>query len=117
MTGHFALSLGAGEAVGFFSEASGLSDEAAWSNVTLRRGVDAQAQLWRWRQAIIDGAIATSRRDARIDVLDSEGAVLASYELVRAWPLKYSSPGMNAGGNEVLVEEIELAHEGITRDR
>jgi phage tail-like protein len=114
---YFRLTLGGPEAAGFFAEAGGLKfpGQARWSNVTLKRGVDEQAQLWAWRQTILDGAIDANRRDVRIDVLDGTGASVVTYELARAWPCKYSAPGLNAGGNEILVEELELVHEGVTR--
>jgi phage tail-like protein len=38
-----------------------------------------------------------------------------TYKFVAAWPCKYSAPGVNAAGNEILVEEIEIAHEGFER--
>jgi phage tail-like protein len=40
---------------------------------------------------------------------------VATYSFVRGWPCKYTSPGISAEGNDVLVEEVEIAHEGITR--
>jgi phage tail-like protein len=136
----FLLHLGGAEAAGYFAEASGFSTEnqviehtsgdakgrplpqrfvgqVKWSNVTLKRGVDATQQLWAWRQTILDGTIDANRKDITIDVLDQTAAVVVTYAFVRAWPCKYSSPGLNAGGNEILVEEIELAHEGFTRTK
>ena len=50
-----------------------------------------------------------------IEVLDWTGSPVVTYQFVRAWPCRYSAPGLSAGGNEVMVEEIELAHEGLTR--
>jgi hypothetical protein len=34
---------------------------------------------------------------------------------VRGWPCRYSAPAITAAGDEVLVEEIEIAHEGFER--
>ena len=31
-----------------------------------------------------------------------------------AWPVKLEGPGLKATGNEVAIESIELAHEGLT---
>jgi phage tail-like protein len=39
-----------------------------------------------------------------------------TFKFIRAWPCRYSSPGLNAGANEILVEELELAHEGFERE-
>jgi phage tail-like protein len=136
----FTLNLGGAEAAGYFAEVSGLSTESQviehtaadakglplpqrfagqvkWANVVLKRGVDTKLDLWNWRKAVLDGKIDASRQDCTINVLDQTAAVVVTYSFVRAWPCKYSSPGLNASGNEILVEELELAHEGFTRTK
>lgn len=134
----FTLKLGAYDA-GFFAEAIGLSTEThvvehtsastkgtpvpqkfagqtSWSNIVLKRGVDANAKLWEWRNKVLEGKIDESRIDCQIEVLNAAAAAtVVTYSFVRAWPCRYSSPGLIAGGNEILVEELELAHEGFTR--
>jgi phage tail-like protein len=135
---YFRLTVDGHDTAGFFKECTGLSSEptvvtrtsrdeqgkslvqkfpgqAQWSNLTLRRGVDSGAELWKWRQEVIDGKIAGARRDGTVEVVDSEGTPLVTYRFLRGWPCKYSAPGLNAGGNDILVEEIEIAHEGFTR--
>lgn len=134
----FTLKLGGAEAAAYFAEASGLSTEnqviehtsadakgkplpqrfagqVKWSNIVLKRGVDTAQQLWAWRQDILNGNIDANRQTVTITVLDQTAKPVAAYSFIRAWPCKYSSPGLNAGGNEILVEELELAHEGFTR--
>ncbi len=134
----FKLTLADVDSAAFFAEASGFSSEnqvvehtaadsngkplpqrfagqLKWSNIVLKRGVDKQMELWNWRKDILDGKIDASRKDCTITVLDQTGAMVVTYTFIRAWPCKYSSPGLNAGGNEILVEELELAHEGFTR--
>jgi phage tail-like protein len=86
-----------------------------WGNITLKRGVDSENQLWTWRQKIVEGKITEARTDGQIDVVDSEGNVVVTYKFVRGWPCRYSAPAITAGGDEVLVEEIEIAHEGFER--
>ncbi|MBV9726528.1 MAG: phage tail protein [Gammaproteobacteria bacterium] len=34
----------------------------------------------------------------------------------RAWPVQYTVSDLNAKGNEVVIEHLELANEGIERD-
>jgi phage tail-like protein len=137
-TYYFKVDLGGAEAAGFFKECSGLSSshtvvahtsadekgkslvqkfpgQLEWQNITLKRGVDAAADLWTWRQSVIDGKIDEARKDGTIELVDWQGNPVITYSFVRGWPCKYSAPGMNSGGNEILVEEIEIAHEGFTR--
>jgi phage tail-like protein len=134
----FKLNLGGAEAAGYFAEVAGFSSEShviehtaataqglplpqkfagqvSWTNITLKRGIDKNAQLWQWRQTVLNGKIDANRKDGQIDVLDWTGAIVVTFKFIRAWPCKYSSPGLNSGGNEILVEELELAHEGFER--
>jgi phage tail-like protein len=134
----FKLTLGGAEAAGYFAEVGGFSTEShviehtaattkglplpqkfagqiTWTNITLKRGVDKNAQLWTWRKAVLEGKIDANRKDCQVDVLDWTQAIVVTFKFIRAWPCKYNSPGLNAGGNEILVEELELAHEGFER--
>jgi phage tail-like protein len=136
---YFMLNLGGAEAAGYFKECSGLTSESQvvehiasdangksivqkfpgqlkWSNLTFKRGIDNQMQLWQWRKDVVDGKIASSRKDGTIQVVDWEGNAVMTFKFVRAWPCRYSAPGLNAGSNEILVEELELAHEGFERE-
>jgi phage tail-like protein len=137
-TYHFTLNLGGAEAAGFFKECSGLTSEHTvvehtaadangksmiqkfpgqmkWSNITFKRGIDNAMQLWQWRKDVVDGKINSSRKDGTIQVVDWEGTAVMTFKFVRAWPCRYSAPGLSSGGNEILVEELELAHEGFER--
>jgi len=134
----FTLNLGGAEAAGYFKECTGLTSEnevvahsatdangksiqqkfpgqVKWSNITLKRGIDTQMELWQWRKDVVDGKINESRKDGTIQVLDWEGNPVLTFAFVRAWPCRYSAPGLNAGANEILVEELEIAHEGFER--
>jgi phage tail-like protein len=135
---YFQIKLGGAEAAGFFKEIDGIGSEnevithtttdqqgksmvqkypgqLKWNNITLKRGVDSNNALWQWRQQVINGQISDARKDGTIEVLDWTGSPVVTYQFVRAWPCRYSAPGLSAGGNEVMVEEIEIAHEGLTR--
>jgi phage tail-like protein len=134
----FKLTLGGHESAKYFKECTGLSSEntvveddssdgqgkpqkqkvpgqLTWSNITLKRGVDDNKELWTWRQLVIDGKFKEARTDGTIEVIDWELNPVVTYSFVQGWPCKYTAPGLNAGGNEILVEEIEIAHEGFAR--
>jgi phage tail-like protein len=34
----------------------------------------------------------------------------------RAWPCKWTGPGLNAKNNEIAMETLEICHEGIEID-
>lgn len=135
---YFQLSLGGAETAGFFTEFDGLGNESEviehkstdsngkviiqktpgnlkWNNLTLKRGVDSGKVLWEWRKQVVDGNVATARKDGTISLMDDTGAAVLTYKFLRGWPCKYTSPGLSAGANEIMVEEIEIAHEGFER--
>jgi len=84
-------------------------------NVTLKRGIFAKDnKFFDWYQAIKRNT--AKRSTVTIKLLDESGNPTMTWKLANAWPTKVSSSDLNASGNEVAVESIELAHEGLTID-
>ena len=42
---------------------------------------------------------------------------VAEWELVQAWPTKYTATDLNATSNEVAIESLELVTEGVKRTK
>ena len=117
---------------GVFSECSGISGEvkieqyeqggetattrklpgrASFGNVTLKRGVTHDRKMLKW---FLDVTLGTFKRnDITIIAFDREGKPIQRWTLRRAFPVKYSAPPMQASGNQVDVESVEFAHEGV----
>ncbi|HEY86253.1 MAG TPA: phage tail protein [Chloroflexi bacterium] len=123
---------------GYFSEVSGLEAEVGvieyktvtvfgeritqkipgppkWGDVVLKKGVTDDMSFWGWQEAIQKGMVLLSRANVSIFMYDIEGNAKAKWDLDKAWPSKISGPILNAGTNEIGVEEITLVHEGIRR--
>jgi phage tail-like protein len=79
--------------------------------LVLRRGFAGDASLYQWWQAVAQGTL--DRRNVSVVLLDEQRQEVARWNLRRAWPAKYSGPSLNALGNDVAIETLELAHEGI----
>jgi len=86
-----------------------------WQNISLKRGITEDLKLWDWRKKVVDGQIAEARQDGSIMGYDEKGTLQVQYDFVNGWPCKWTASDMNADGNEVIVEEIEIAHEGLKR--
>jgi phage tail-like protein len=86
-----------------------------YGNVTLKRGVTSSLELFQWHKQVANGSIATNRKTVTIVVQDEAGADKARFVVTDAWPAKYDAGDLNAKGNEVFIEELELANEGIER--
>jgi phage tail-like protein len=88
-----------------------LPGRVEYGPLILRRGFAGDASLFEWWQAVSQGAL--DRRNVAVILLDEQGQDVARWHLRRAWPTKYAAPSLNALGNEVAIETLELAHEGI----
>jgi phage tail-like protein len=84
-----------------------------YSNITLKWGMTDGRELYDWHQQIVDGEI--QRKNGSIVLLDRRGEEVARWDFERAWPTKYDGPDLNAEGNDVAIEMLELAHEGVKR--
>lgn len=82
-------------------------------NITLKRGVTDNSVLGLWRRDILDGKAADVRKTVVIIALDEAGADKERLVVTKAWPTKYDPSDLNAKGNEVAIELLELANEGI----
>lgn len=87
-----------------------------YSNIQLRWGITDDLELYNWHKQVINGAaMSTIRRNGAIKLLDRQGATVACWNFVRAWPTKYDAPDLNAETSDIAIEMLELAHEGLER--
>ena len=91
-----------------------LPGRVRYGNVVLRRGVTGSLELWEWFKAVRDGQ--PLRRDVRVTLLDEARNPVQAWIFRDAWPTKYHPSDLNAKGNEVLIETLELAVESIDVD-
>ena len=87
------------------------ASRATWTNLSLKRGITENADLWNWHFGFIEGH--GRRRDGVILLLDAARKPAQAWYFRRGLPVKYSGPSLNATQNNVAIESIEIAHEGI----
>jgi phage tail-like protein len=93
---------------------------AKYSRLVCKRGMfgpadgDAVPELWQWFQDVVGGVRPVRRYDGTITVQDQQGRPMASWGFVRAVPVKIMGPQLNARTGEIAIEELHLAHEGLT---
>jgi len=88
-----------------------------FSNITLKRGITDDLDLWKWRKQVMDGKMKEARRNGSIILMDEEGNDVAQWDFVAAWPTKWSGPGFNATTSEVAIDTLEITHEGLDRTK
>jgi phage tail-like protein len=120
--------------VGGFSQVSGLDSEiemeeyreggvngfvhklpvrTTHANLLLSHGLTSGSTLWNWYHSVTQGAI--QRRNGTIMLLDSRQAPVMWWNFRNALPVRWTGPAFSATSDEVAVETLELAHEGLTR--
>lgn len=83
------------------------------SNIVLKWGLADDTQLYDWHRDTVNGNI--QRKNGSVVLLDRRGQEVARWNFVRAWPTKWDGPDLTAEGNDVAIETLELAHEGVER--
>jgi len=82
------------------------------SNVTLKRGIiKSDNDFAKWLSTVKLNAV--ERRDLVISLLNEEHRPVMVWKIHHAFPVKVEAPNLNASGNEVAIESIEIAHEGL----
>ncbi len=84
-----------------------------YGNITLKQGVADSMVMYEWMIAGVEGEV--ERKTITITILDETETATASWQVINAWPAKYTAPDFNATSSEVAIESIEIAHEGMTR--
>jgi phage tail-like protein len=82
-----------------------------YANITLKRGMTQNLELWNWYKNVVEGK--TDRRSASIVLLNEAHQEVLRWNIVNAWPRKWDGPALNARHNEIAIETLELAHEGL----
>lgn len=84
-----------------------------YSDITMKKGVfKSDNKFWDWFNEIKMNTV--KRIPVTISLLDEEGNPTMVWTLTNAWPTKISGTDLKSTGNEVAVETIVIAHEGLT---
>jgi phage tail-like protein len=78
-----------------------------WSNIVLKQGFSGDIKLWDWRYNPRRVPIGT------IYQLGPELKPLCRWEFKNGYPVKWEGPDYDASKNDLAIEMIEIAHEGL----
>ncbi|RYF12431.1 MAG: phage tail protein, partial [Chryseobacterium sp.] len=79
----------------------------------LKRGTfKSDNEYFAWFQTIQLNTV--ERRSITISLLDENGEPAVTWKVKNAFPLKVNATDLKAEGNEVAIETLEIAHEGLT---
>ena len=84
-----------------------------FSNITLKRGTfTGDKEFYAWMRTVNLNTV--ERRDITISLLNENHDPVMSWRARNAFPTKVQASDLKADGNEVAIETLELAHEGLT---
>ena len=90
-----------------------------WSNLVLKQGFTKSSKLITWRESWIrpaagDAGLMPKRYGGTITQLDTALNPQAVWTFVRGWPCKWDVSEFDASKNELAIETLEIAHDGLT---
>jgi phage tail-like protein len=78
-----------------------------WPNLVLKQGFTGDLKLfkWKWAPKRVNGVVVQ---------LGPNLNEICRWEFVKGYPVKWEGPDFDALKNEIAIETIEIAHEGLT---
>jgi phage tail-like protein len=83
------------------------------NNITLKRGkFEGDFDYNIWIEDVANDRVE-GRRDVIIRLLNEKHEPVAVWSAARCFPVKVTAPDLKSDANEIAVESIEIAHEGL----
>lgn len=82
-----------------------------YETIKLKKGIIHNVHFWEWFAS--DPEFKNVRKNGSIVLCKSTGEEARRWNFYNAFPVRWSGPKLNALGNELAIEEVELVHEGL----
>ena len=133
---HFKVDFGFGEDDSRFQEVGGLSAEIStedftegglnafshklptgtkFGNLTLKRGFFLDSELYTWCRDAIQNFTFAPRDTVDVILLNEKHEPLSTWTFSRVWPVKWSISEFKSMDNSLVIESLELAHQGFRK--
>ncbi len=127
-----------GKLTGYFTSVSGIGSESeviehkivsekgetiiqklpgrmTWTEVSLKRGVTSNIDIWNWRKLVVDGKVDDARTNCSIIAYDQTMKEIARWNFENAWPSKVVGPELDSSSTNYMLEDVTIVHEGMVR--
>ena len=95
-----------------------LTGPVSYGQLTLKRGMTANFDLWDWFGQMLQPDRAGLRADrAEVVMFAPDGAERVRFQLARCVPVKLKAPALNAKDGVIAIEELQLAYESLSVKR
>ncbi len=86
--------------------------QVRYGTVTLRGGFTDSTDLWKWVMSAVNSPV--DRRAVHIIMMDADGRTpKLRFVLNNAWPCRWRGATMDASGNGIAIEQVELTYESV----
>jgi phage tail-like protein len=82
-----------------------------YSNLVCKFCTTGDITFWNWILKGMQGLV--QRADGSVVLLDENRNEVMRWNFTNGWPCKWTGPGLNAKNNEIAIETLEIAHEGL----
>lgn len=86
-----------------------------YSNITFKRGTIDDIEFYTWITEVEAGKFES--KTIAVTLYNDANEAVATWQIINAWPAKYTGPDMNGLGSEIAIESVEFAHEGLSRTK
>jgi len=87
-----------------------LNGPVSYGQLTLKRGMTENFDLWKWFHDTVDEP--RLRADADVVLLAANGTTeRVRFRLERCLPVKLKAPALNAKDGQIAIEELQIAYE------
>ena len=90
-----------------------LPGHVEYEPIVLKRGRINDNNLWQWIKQVQEGDIDGARKNGSITIHDYSHAEIGRFNFEMGWPSSVEVGAVDATGDEVLLETVEITHEGL----
>jgi phage tail-like protein len=83
----------------------------SFANISLRRGITQNRELWTWYLDVLNGQV--ERRTGAIVLQDEQHNDVLRWNFEGGWISRWEGPTLNATSNDVAIEAIEITVERV----
>jgi phage tail-like protein len=84
-----------------------------FQDIVLKRGLSADNALVDWYQTVVNGSV--ERKSGSVVIYDQTSSEVGRWNFENAWISKWSASDLDAGSDDVMIEEITISHEYMER--
>lgn len=85
----------------------------SFPDIVLKRGLSADNSLVEWYQSVVDGQV--ERKSGSVVIYDQTSTEIGRWNFENGWIAKWSASDLDAGSDDIMIEEVTIAHEYMER--